>query len=768
LKPASVAAAPILGPASALLLGLLVGADVRGWPALVIGAMALLGPVQRRTVLVLAVFVAAGVLQGRAVVLEATRDPVPPASLTGEGPRLVRGIVRETREGRFGDRLRVELPSGGRADVEVPRGAAPAPGTSVVLFGAPRPAGPGPNPGSGSGRLAPPRLRVRAPAGVLVEARPAPRGPVERARALVGDRLARVVRGTSLGLLRALLLGDRSGLDPALREEVRRLGLSHLLAISGMHVGILLGIAVTVARALVPTRGRWAVPVILLGVLYAPVAGGSGSVVRATVMGGAVVALLACGRRLDGLGILAGAFLVTATLDPAAVFEPAYALSYLATLGILVYLRVLGPYLEGRAGRHLSTWLGISVAATIATLPAVASWFGRIPLGGILYSVPGGVLVAAILTPAFAGLLLLPLGPLSELAFAAAWPAAWLLEHAIRAGLPGPGIELPVGGATALLLVAMAILLVLRTRSRLRVGLLLLAAALAPVHATSRVTAPEVVLLDVGAGDAILLRLPGGRDLLVDTGRPAHAGRVARACRRLAADDVELLITHPDDDHDGGLPALVADRTVGAVTVGVGETVDAAIAVPVREVARGDTLWRHPRGRLVCLHPTRKDRDLPDNERSVVLRLTWDDDEVLLTGDLEHEGLHRLLAREARRSGSPPSGGARGDGSRPGDGAAVDGPGWRVLKLGHHGSPGATSDALLAGHRWSVALVSLGGGLPAETGARLGRHRVPVAGTGGMGALRLRMGGAAPEIERWRGRWRSVPVAPGAPGVIET
>lgn len=747
MKPAKLVAVPVVGPAGAFGLGLLAGADIRGWPALLLAFVAVSRPGCHRNAVLLLLFVVGGALHGRAVSLDAMRDPVPSPTVSGDGPRLISAVVRESREGRFGDRLRVELDDRTRVDVDVPRGATPAPGTRVRLFGAPRAAGPGPNPGSGSGRLRPPRLRVRAPAGVLIDAAPSAEGPVARARALITERIGRVVTGSSRALLRALLLGDRSGLDAALGEEVRRLGLSHLLAISGMHVGILLGIAVTVARALVPAGGRWAIPVLLLAVAYAPVAGGSGSVVRATAMGGAVVALLASGRRLDGIGILAGAFLVTAAIDPAGVFAPAYALSYLATLGILVYLRVGSPYLEGRAGRHLSTWLGISVAATVATLPAVAAWFGRIPLGGILYSVPGGFLVAAILTPAFAGLLLLPLPALSGLAFAAAWPAAWLLEHGIRAGLPGPGLDLPVGVATALLLVTVAGIAALRTRSRWRVGVVLLAAAIAPLHATPSVRVPEVTLLDVGAGDAILLRLPGGRDVLIDTGRPAHAGRVARACRRLGAHDVELVITHPDEDHDGGLPALVADGTVRTVTVGVGGGIDADVDVPVREVARGDTLWRHPRGRLVCVHPTRADADLPDNERSVTLRLDWDRTSILLTGDLEHEGLRRFLDREAGES--PTSA-------------------WRVLKLGHHGSPGATPDALLRYFPPTVALVSLGADLPDGTASTLAHHRVPVAATGGMGAIRLRMGGPEPLIERWRGRWRSVPVAPGAPGVIET
>ncbi len=732
-------------PSWAYVVGILTGGGAAAWPFVAAGTGILVIPVLGGALrAVLALFYLAGILNGVATRTDLPRS-LPPDP--GEArPRLLEGVVRAATWTRAGATFSVEPGDGTRVRISGPLSRAPRPGSVVAVYGEPG-RRPRRNPGQAGPRPDERRLWVRANEAVFVRGvRRTPEGVLFRLRAWLRDRLGQHYCGEDLGLARALLVGDRSGLSPELVDGFRRLGLSHLLAISGMHVGFIAGLALVITRTLWPTSRRWAPLVGCVLLLYAPVAGASGSVCRASIMAFGGLILFARRRRFDPLNVLAITLLVTSAWDPAAVRTPAYALSYLATGGILLFLRIGNWFTKGPGWRRAVTWLGISAAAVITTAPAVAAFFGSVPLGGIVYSIPCGLLVALTVVPGFLGLLTAWAPAVSGVFFAAAWPAMELLTRVSRCGLASPAVHLAPATAFGALFVATAVIVGGHSRQARwgrSAGLVICAAAavLSGVHPGGR---PSLVVFDVGAGDALLVRPRGGHDWLIDTGRPESARSLVRALRAMNARRVHLLVTHPDADHDGGLPEVIRSRLVRTLVLpeterdGARERYKIPDEIPLRFIARGDTLWKGATGTCVCLHPARADGDLVDNARSVVLRLTCDGVVTLLPGDLEGDGSRRLLERS-------------------GDGELVT----TLLKVAHHGSANATSDDFLSKTRPRLALISCGRPPPFSTLDRLEGAGARVCRTDRLGAIRVRFAGADSRIEHWCGGWRAVPAAEG-------
>jgi len=664
----------------------------------------------------------------------------PPAPVAANLPErvLLDGDVETAAWTRSGGLFTLIDGDGRKVRVLTP-GDPPSPGSHVTVYAEPLRARGG-DPGRTMPRESVPLVRAKGTDAIFVrdQARTLP-GTFHRIRYHLRARLGDAYSGQHRALARALLVGDRSGLDPRITEAFRSLGLSHLLAISGMHVGLIAGLIIAVARTLRPAGRTWGPIVGALLVFYAPIAGAGGSVVRAVMMGVLALLFFSVRRRVDPMNILSITLLVTSAMNPAEVTRPGYALSYLATGGILLVVTRARRRRVRRLWRRPATWLSISVAAAAATFPVVAACFGAVPLGGVLYSIPGGLLVAAAIIPGFIGLLISPLPVVSELCFSAGWVGLELLLRIADLRLPAPAIDIPPESALALVFLGTAGATAWRARwpGWCSSAVLVACSILSLCSRPERGAIPELVLFDVGAGDALLLRLPNGDDWLIDTGRPERVSALARGLRALRANDVRLLVTHPDADHDGGVPELLRLGIVGEIVVPVTE-VDAlseryplAEDVSVRTVTRGDTLWRASSGEMICLHPTASDADLPDNERSLVARLNWHGVTLLLTGDLEGEGEARLL----ERSGP--------------DALTAD-----VLKVAHHGSGNATSEPFIHAVRPRLSLISCGRDVPAGTIRRLAIGRNAVYRTDEVGAIRLRMAENRLIVERWWGRWR--------------
>ena len=599
----------------------------------------------------------------------------------------------------------------------------------------------------------------------LVRHDDSPSGRLETLRQASGDALQKVLPEPGGGLAAAILIGLRDRVDRNLAAAFTTAGVSHIVAISGWNIAIVGAMVGAALRGLASRRNR-AVVTLAAIVLYTLFAGASASVVRAAVM--AAVALLAAesgrGSRVQlSLAWAAAAMLLA---DPHVVTDVGFQLSAAATAGLVAWATPLTRRIRDRFPRipgFVCESLGISLAAQVATLPIALATFGRLAL-----IAPAANLAAVPLVPPAmaAGALALAAGWLAVaglpvwLAGLLALPAHLLLTALIAvvdlaAAVPGANETLPFPFNVAAAGLALAVVAWLNRelgrpsaaaagRSRAQgtaapngdtnrkprvsrrmgwaaAGAVLLLAAAGSIVAAAPDGAVHVVVLDVGQGDAILVEGDRGSRMLVDGGPDGNV-LLAQLDRHVPAWDRHLdavLLTHPHDDHVGGLAALMGRYRVDRVfESGWPETsaacsawkasLAAAGVSPARLAAGAElrlddaslkVLWpddgtRRPAG----LDPAATD-NRKTNDSSIVLLGDYDGRRFLLTGDMEDDVDPLLLDR-----GLP----------------VVD-----MLKVPHHGSATASSEALLTALHPAVAVISVGAdnayGHPSQ--ATLGRLR---------------------------------------------
>jgi len=566
-----------------------------------------------------------------------------------------------------------------------------------------------------AGRLQPPEDGERQLAAVLaVHGEPEvldPPGPWWRATQVLRASLREAVAhrpAPERVLVPALVAGDDAGLDPTVAEEFRATGLTHLLAVSGTNLTLLLGALLVLAR-LVGVRGRGLLLLGLAGVVgFVLLARTEPSVLRAAVMG--VVGLLALthggGRAVRGLGV---AVTVLLLLDPGLATAPGFALSVLATAGIVL----LGPRWRDALARWLPRWLAeaiaVPTAAQLACTPVVAALSGQVSLVAVV----ANLLVAPAVGPATVlgllggcvGLVWPWAGRL--LGTAATWCVGWIVEVAHRgAALPTAAVDWSTTGVALALLTVLTVVLawhgprLVGTRARGATSCVLLLAVVV-VRPPVPGWPPEgwaLVACDVGQGDALVLPTTPGHAVVVDVG--PDAGAVGRCLDRLGVDTVDLLVlTHFHADHVDGLEGVLGSHRVGEVWVSRAlDPVDGARAalaeaadagVPLHPAPYAGT-WRSGVTHLQVLWPLPGEPDpgpgdgTTANDASVVLLVEVAGLRLLLTGDLEPPG-QAALARTLPD-------------------LAVD-----VLKVPHHGSSYQDLE-WLAGLGASVAVVSVGEG----------------------------------------------------------
>ena len=436
---------------------------------------------------------------------------------------------------------------------------------------------------------------------------------------------------------------------------------------------------------------------------------------RAAILFSLLILSRRFGRPLAREGALASAFLVLAVLDPGGPGRPGFQLSFAGAVGLIRFASPLDERLRRsfpRLPSGLRGALSAGVGATLATLPVVAWHFERISLVGIpgtmvvgplvALAIPGVllVLVAAPLSESLAGFLAggtdLVLALLVEVVevFARPW---WASVGVSRGWVLAAGVG--VGGA------AMSLVAVTGVGRGVR-RLVLVAGALAAivVAPVAKAVADRgtvgIEMLDVGQGDAILLRSPARRWVLVDAGPrsdqwDAGLRRVLPALRRRGIRRLEaLVLTHPHLDHVGGAAAVLRGVQVGLVldpglAQGSGAFIDALEAAADRNtpwsLTEDGTVLRLDGMVLEVLRPERTaaEPDVDPNDVSVVLLLRHGAFSALLTGDAPRD-----LEEEI---------------------AAAAGP-VHLLKVAHHGSSTSSSAAFLSQVRPALALVSAGRG----------------------------------------------------------
>ncbi|MFF2534606.1 ComEC/Rec2 family competence protein [Streptomyces cyaneofuscatus] len=588
------------------------------------------------------------------------------------------------------------------------------------------------------GRLSPPAHEGERLAAVLrVDAEGPPRitGPptaVQRAAGELRSGLREATDGLDAdarALLPGLVVGDTSRVPPELHDAFKATDLTHLLAVSGANLSILLFLLIgppgsalnSERRGLAPKLGISLRGTALIGggltLLFIVVCRPEPSVLRAAACGLITLLAIGTGRRRSLIPALAAAVVLLVLYDPWLARSYGFLLSVLATGALLTLAPRWSAALQRRGMPvRFAEVLAAAAAAQAVCAPVVVVLASRVSLVAIPCNLLAEFAVAPATVFGFAALAVAPVAPpVAELlARVAGWPAGWIASVA-RTGADLPGAEAPwpggwAGAALLALLTVLAVLLAPRLIRHpwlcLAAALLLVLVVLRPVPLTRIMTGwppPDwaFALCDVGQGDAMVLAAGEGTGVVVDAGPDPRS--VDRCLRDLGVTRVPLVIlTHFHADHVRGLPGVLRGRAVGAVqTTNLDEPPEQAAfvrrtaaaarvatvrAVPGERRRAGPLEWR-------VLWP----RDGPGgvvtgaggpNDSSVTLSVRAAGGlTLLLLGDLEPPAQRGLLLSPA---GLP----------------RVD-----VLKVAHHGS-GFQDAGLLDSVRPRLALISCGADNP--------------------------------------------------------
>ncbi|HBO43465.1 MAG TPA: DNA internalization-related competence protein ComEC/Rec2 [Planctomycetaceae bacterium] len=536
-----------------------------------------------------------------------------------------------------------------------------------------------------------------------------PRQSLDRARQAARSALWQRLEPRQAALASALLLGNREDLDPVRSLAFQVTGTIHLLAISGLHVGIIALAIGFLLRLLRVPRGQAAVLIALAAVAYTLLTDAQPPAIRASVLVVVFSSAVVLGRRPLQFHSLAVAALVVLILNPADLFRTGPQLSFLAVAALMWFgpiafrwengdetSRSLHRLIDENRPWHeqIAFWLWrffrgltlISLIVSFVGMPLVMARFHivtpvAIPLNVLLW-IPVTVALSSGFVVFTVGWLIPPVGAVAgwicnaSLAFInGAIDAAQRIPHG-HSWVTGPA-EWWLWGFYGGLAVAAVAWRRLSRRGRrwLAVPLVAwIAVGLLVGARPPRGDRLECTFLSVGHGLSVVLVLPDGRTVLYDAGSfgtPDSTAQVIASCLwhkgigRLDA----LVLSHADADHYNAVPGLLRRVSVGAVYVppdmfarenrslrALREAIDTA-GVPLHELAAGDFLGDRSDGghgsdrpherdfRIEVLHPVRQSTPASDNAGSLVLLVEGFGRRILLTGDLESPGLDELLAK---------------------------------------------------------------------------------------------------------------------------
>ncbi len=539
----------------------------------------------------------------------------------------------------------------------------------------------------------------------------------DRWREWAGAHAGAGVGGDRGAIVRGMALGGGAGLSQGAAADFRDAGLWHLLAVSGQNVAVVALATMALLGALGVRRRMAVVGAGLLMVTYCLACDGGASVARAGIVGGlGLLAEVRSSARERWYLLLVGLAVLLAH-QPRALGDPGLQLSFAAVAGLFVLAPPLGGWLRGWIPARVADLAGLAAAASLATAPVVVWHFGRLSLVGLVLNVVAVPLAAPIVVLALAGLgagALLPAAGVALAGLAGVGAQVLLLAARAAATVPGAAVNLPAATAPLLLVAALMPSAIWRLtqpgvsleRARglpWRALCALAATVVAGAWAFGRPSepprwpaAPALTVLDIGQGDAILLRSPEGAAAVVDAGPPGSPAPVVAALRRAGVRRLDAVVmTHDSLDHIGGVIDILERFPVGAVlhppdpVNGWAPAARAAIAearrrgVPVRDIRAGAGLTLGRWSVRVLSPAGRRPVGADPNPYSLVVLASAGPLDALLTADAESDALSSLVIGPVN-----------------------------VLKVSHHGSEDVGLPRELLTLRPRVALISAGDGNP--------------------------------------------------------
>lgn len=515
--------------------------------------------------------------------------------------------------------------------------------------------------------------------------------------------------------MNALLFGDRQQMTFEVEEQYQQFGLVHLLAISGSHIVLLMVIVYFILLRSGVTREIATVCLIFFIPIYMILAGASPSVIRASITGVLMLIAFMCSIRLSSLDALSITAICMLIFDPYLVFNIGFQFSFVGSFALLLS----APLLLESGNGVIRNSIYISLISQLVSTPILLYHFGYYSPYSIFLNILYVPFLSLIVLPCSIIILIcLPIIPFLAKSFANVLSIGLNLSNDFLSyceSLPFTRLNF---GQTPILLVALycvSIISVLMVwERRISKGMVFIFAGIFLFISTGHYVYPyfresgSVTFLDVGQGDAILIRLPYDQEIyLIDTGgtirlnkeewqRKKHEFSVGNdiLIPYLQKEGIKkidkLIVTHGDADHIGAAQELLSNITVKEVVFGRKEQeaiLEKAVKkqalekeVKISEVGEGES-WRVNEAEFFVLAPTGKERS--ENNASIVLwaklgRITW-----LFTGDLEEEGEKGLVATYPD---------LRAD----------------VLKVAHHGSNTSSITPFLSAVQPNIAIISVG------------------------------------------------------------
>ena len=531
--------------------------------------------------------------------------------------------------------------------------------------------------------------------------------PARAARAMQ-DHVAELFDGDEAAFLSAILTGDTSGLSEEARSDLSEAGLSHILAVSGMHCGFLMTLILLVTgRHRRRLLAALALPIL---VFYTILTGASPSVVRACIMVLFVLAAPLFQRDSDPPTTLSAALFLILLANPFAAASISLQLSFGAMAGLLwltpkIQDLLLGEKSRGRVYRLLASSLSATVGAMVFTVPLCAVYFGSLvlisPVSNLLCLTASSAVFMLGLLAVLASFLWLPLG--AVIGFLPALLTKYILwTSGVLASLPYHAVYLTNPYLKYWLvflygLFAAAYFLRPRARRKYAVATVLAAMSLAvtvwlgaPHYTRSGL---DAYVLDVGQGESVLLS-SGGQFALVDCGSRNSwydaGGIAADHLATMGCGTLDyLILTHYDYDHVSGVTELLARTRVDTLLLpDVAD--DAGMRLQVELAARDHgadiryvrTETALPLGRSsLTIYPPGDVKG--DNEQCLAILCTYGDYDLLITGDMNMAAERQLIAEHGL-------------------------PDIEALVVGHHGSKSSTSEELLEAVTPEVGIISVG------------------------------------------------------------
>ncbi|MDO4517536.1 MAG: DNA internalization-related competence protein ComEC/Rec2 [Bacillota bacterium] len=522
----------------------------------------------------------------------------------------------------------------------------------------------------------------------------------------IRDRIDGLYPADQAAFLKALLTGDKSGLSDSLTHSFNRVGLGHVVVISGLHVSFLLGLL----SFFLKPKGKGSLLVLLTVLIaFSVMTGNAPGTVRAVVLGGVVLLGQYLGRDSHPMIALSLGLLILLTVNPYAIANAGLQFSFLATAGIFLFGRPwLARWLQGLPKRHrkraapLLGLLAVSLGAMVLTVPLSALYFGRFsliaPLSNLLTSWAVSLAFAGGMVSLLLGGLFLPLGQAAAVVVGV--PIRFVLWYAEKAGrLSLAALTMDSGyfalwaGFVYLILCLYLLVPVKGERPVIPVCACVVTLCLSFFLTVQTVRRADltVTVLDVGQGQSVVLT-SGNTTALVDCGGTKNPGDTAAGyLQSVGKGTLDLLVlTHFHADHAGGVPELMGRVRVKAMALPDVDR-DSPLRREIEALAQAqgteihyitETTRTDLEKAVLTLHPPLSGNK-EVNEQCLTLVCTSGDWDALITGDMPGTEEQRLAARGVL-------------------------PDAELLVVGHHGSKTSTSQALLEAVSPAWAVISVG------------------------------------------------------------